>query len=199
MSRLAFLALLGALSIGCGGAVYNAGQRATQAAVDTLDSPKYKKELDDMAAEAAGAARDRALDADTAAKLVAIRDAMLDEKLHVEIAGLREELLGAETRRLSLQLVDGALADVDAQIAHWRETAFGQPLRDDFDALAADASGKLPGLAQATMAPVQVTVASDASRVEHVAMWALAVLVAVLLTVQVVTHRKLVAAIGPRG
>lgn len=193
------LALLAACISGCAGTIHNASTTATEAAVDTLDSKKYKGELDDMAAEAAGAARDKALDADTTAKLVAIRDAMLDEKLRVEIAGLREEILGARTRELSLQLVDGSLTNVDGAIAQWRETAFGKPLRDDLDALAGEAAAKAPAIAQAGLAGATVTVNAEASKAEHVAIWigvGLALLLVLAIALQTLTHRKLVAAMA---
>jgi hypothetical protein len=187
------------LATGCASTIHNAADTATQAAVDTLDSKKYKGELDDMAAEAAGAARDKMLDADTSAKLVAIRDAMLDERMRVELASMREELLGSRTRQLTLSLVDTSLSSLDAHADDLRERLTGKPLRDNWDALADEVAKTAPAIGaaagsavQAQIAPLKVTVDTEASKVKTDVEWAAVLFGLAVLVYVFESHRRAV-------
>lgn len=195
-SPLEILILLPLALVGCGGYFGAASTRATQAAVDVVDSPKYKKELDDMAAEAAGAARDKMLDADTSAKLAAIRDNFIPP-LRLQLQGVPDDLLGPHTRRLTLSLVDRSLADVNGYFAQWRETAFGQPLRDDLAQLVASAKPQIADLAStasaAAASPIKVTVDTETSKLKTDVEWAAVLFALAALVYAVESHRRAVA------
>lgn len=189
------------LLTGCAGTIHQAAQNATESAVDALDAPKYKKELDDMAAEAAGAARDELLDpAKLSPKLDAIRDNFLPP-LRLQLQGVPDDLLGPHTRTQGMYVLDGWLSTLDTHADTLRERLVGQPLRDDVDALIAEAGPKLGAAAaaslQQSLAPIRVQVDAEVTSVKATALWiggaALALLALGLGIHALLTHRKLAA------
>ena len=205
-----------AVVTGCAPYVQSVSRSATAGAVDGLTSPEATWKLDGLSAEAAAAgvagAREEAFGPATMAEvralvaslgaslreqLVLTRDGLLDETLRAEIAKLRLELLGPETRKLVLALAEEV-----------REELLGAPLRADVDALLVDATPKIADLVtkavQAALAPVKADASAEAEKYKTVAIGlgvsALALTAALGATVYLVlSHRKLLAALLERG
>jgi len=216
--RLLVIALL--LLTGCAGSLQNAGASAATGAVDAIDTPATKKKLDDLAASAAGAARDKALDADTTkavaalvagagtqvrADLVATRDALLDRKLQAELAALREQAIGAGARAEVRQLVDETLGPAtQAQAAALREQLAGAPLRADFDQLLDQAGAHLGSLADTEIARARAAADAEIAKYRILAFVlagaAVVMLVGLLLAAHTArSHRLMVKALLERG
>lgn len=191
-------AILMACLAGCGGAIQGASDRATQAAVDTIDTAKDKGELDDMASSAAGAARDELLDpAKVNPELAAIRDSFLPP-LQLQLDGMRDDLLGARTTALGRVVVDGWLSTLDLHADSLRETLVGAPLQQDVHQLIAQEGpflGETAGAAAAKAAAgaigaVKVVVDTETSKVREDVEWGAVLLALGLLVYAVEAHRR---------
>ncbi len=205
--------------VSCASYVNGTASTAATGAVSAVTDPQSKAELDALVTSVVGTARDQALGPETQAKLTALvqalgaqlqalvktfgdqlraellstRDAALDKTLHDQVSTLREELLGAETRRLLAQL----LAEILADAGPLREQLVGAPLRKDADALLADVGPRLDAAVQASLS--KITAAADA----EVAKYKLLLAIAGVLLVGVVgaaiylvrSHRKIIEAL----
>jgi len=162
---------------GCAPYVHDLSQTSASGYVDGFTSRESTDKLDALAASATAAARNKALGPATKADLQALvtamgatlreqlvltRDDLLDKALRVEIAKLRAELLGPETRKLVLALVDEV-----------REGLAGAPLRADVDALLVESTPKIAALVteavKAALAPVKADADAEASKYKTVA------------------------------
>ena len=166
--------------------------------------PASKKKITDLAIAVTGAARDKALDADTTrestaliralsaevrAQLIATRDEMLDKKFRAEIAALRTEMLGEATRKLLRAMIDEALGPMTrGEVGLLREEAAGAPLRKSVDDLLDEASPHLTTALQASLASVKKDAEADAEHYKMVAVVLAAAMVVMVGALGVAVH-----------
>lgn len=207
LTLMLLVALLSALAVatcGCAGYIHDSSANATQASIDTIHLPDNRQKLADVGGDMASAARTKLLDPKANADDINALSAAVLPPLRLQLTGARDDLLGPDTRRLTVQLLDV----VNPYLATWRETLGGQPLRDDVHQLveqegphlgavagAAAAQAVTQGLAAAR---VQVNAEAQSARTWAIDMGAIlfvAIGAIVFAFYEIRAHRKLLAAI----
>jgi len=202
--------------VSCASYVKGTTSTATTSAVTALTDDQSKKEFDALVSSAVAAARDQGLGPETQARLAAIvqalgeqiktlvndlgnqlraqlvstRDAAFDKTLDSDVAKLREELLGAETKQLVQQL----LSELVASAGPLREQLVGAPLRADADALLSEVGPRIDAAVQTSLTKIRTD--ADAEITKYKALIAvIGVLLLIVVGAAIVivrSHRKMI-------